>query len=437
MSDSCNYDNRITDIKCRLDPDMARQLEVAMINLNPSWQRKYEAWNDEWRTQLIEVILDGQTINPIWTIDNDDEDCEDVLDGMHRLTTIFKYLNNEFALNKKYFLDKARNEKNHNCKFEDLTKETQKKFKDYKLSFNKLDTSYHHNSDKRHQKWKQLNQNAAPLNHFEYNKGLFVNFYNAITPHKDYYTEKLFFHKKDNRGAIEMKVIEIYILSNILPNNWSSISNMIDKFCTEEIGETTEFINIYLEKEKQNIEKKVEFTKKVITTLYNEQIFATDKSIYKSYFIIYQILIGRLVYFFTKDNNPNPTKLFNRHCQDIIKIMNKTFFEVEISALLNRYDLQTRNSQFQKNLCNDIDELIQDICTRTAGPRCFARSIIDKKLKEQDNKCVMCKEEKNGGWEGDHILEWSRGGTTTYDNLQVLCTFCHQNKTRNMVMGMG
>ena len=246
MSDSCNYHNRITDIKCRLDADMARQLEVAMINLTPSWQRKYEAWKDEWRTQLIEVILDGQTINPIWTIDNDDEDCEDVLDGMHRLTTIFKYLNNEFALNKKYFLDKTLNEKYHNCKFDDLNKDTQKKFKDYKLSFNKLDSSYHHNSDKRHQKWKQLNQNAAPLNHFEYNKGLFVNFYNAITPHKDYYIEKLFFHKKDNRGAIEMKIIEIYILSNNLPNNWGSISNMIDKFCTEEIGESTEFINIYL-----------------------------------------------------------------------------------------------------------------------------------------------------------------------------------------------
>lgn len=427
---SCSYENRITDIKFRLDHDTANQLDMTMINLNPSWQRNYESWKDEWRTQLIEVILDGQIINPIWTIDNDDDDCEDVLDGMHRLTTIFLYLNNEFALDKKFFLDKNLNDKYHNCKFQDLDKDDQKKFKDYKLSFNKLDTSYHHNSDKRQQKWKQLNQNAAPLNDFEYNKGLFVKFYDIITQHKDYYIEKFFFHKKDNRGYIDMRIIEIYILSHNLPDTWSSISNMVDKFRIEKIGESNECINKYLEKEKQNIEKIVEFTKKVITTLYNEQFFATDKSKNKSYFLIYQILIGRLVYFFTKDSNP--VKLFNRYCQDIFKIMNKNFFNVDITTLINRYGLKGRNAQFQKYLCSEFDIIIEEFCNRSAGPRCFSKSIIEKKLKDQNNKCAICKEEKNGGWEGDHILEWSKGGVTTYDNLQVLCTFCHKDKTRNM-----
>lgn len=427
---SCSYENRITDIKFRLDEDTANQLDMTMINLNPSWQRNYESWKDEWRTQLIEVILDGQIINPIWTIDNDDDDCEDVLDGMHRLTTIFLYLNNEFALNKKFFLDKNLNDKYHNCKFQDLDKDHQKKFKDYKLSFNKLDTSYHHNSDKRQQKWKQLNQNAAPLNDFEYNKGLFVKFYDIITQHKDYYIEKFFFHKKDNRGYIDMRIIEIYILSHNLPDNWSSISNMVDKFRIEKIGESNECINKYLEKEKQNIEKIVEFTKKVITTLYNEQFFATDKSKNKSYFLIYQILIGRLVYFFTKDSNP--VKLFNRYCQDIFKIINKNFFNVDITTLINRYGLKGRNAQFQKYLCSEFDIIIEEFCNRSDGPRCFSKSIIEKKLKDQNNKCAICKEEKNGGWEGDHILEWSKGGVSTYDNLQVLCTFCHKDKTRNM-----
>jgi 5-methylcytosine-specific restriction endonuclease McrA len=36
--------------------------------------------------------------------------------------------------------------------------------------------------------------------------------------------------------------------------------------------------------------------------------------------------------------------------------------------------------------------------------------------------------------EGDHILEHSQYGTTTIDNLQMLCKGCHKNKTSKFLL---
>jgi hypothetical protein len=43
-------------------------------------------------------MLIGRAMNPIWTVYNDEEDSEEVLDGMHRLTTALSFLNNEFCI---------------------------------------------------------------------------------------------------------------------------------------------------------------------------------------------------------------------------------------------------------------------------------------------------------------------------------------------------
>ena len=47
--------------------------------------------------------------------------------------------------------------------------------------------------------------------------------------------------------------------------------------------------------------------------------------------------------------------------------------------------------------------------------------MIREKFIEQNGKCEICKQVKNlKDCQGDHIIEWSKGGLTTYDNLQVL-----------------
>lgn len=52
-------------------------------------------------------------------------------------------------------------------------------------------------------------------------------------------------------------------------------------------------------------------------------------------------------------------------------------------------------------------------------------------LMRDGNKCRICGVECSGGLNNihfDHIIPWSKGGETTLDNLQVLCSACNEAK---------
>ena len=43
--------------------------------------------------------------------------------------------------------------------------------------------------------------------------------------------------------------------------------------------------------------------------------------------------------------------------------------------------------------------------------------MCQQKLNEQENKCAICKKEKEK-YEAHHIIPWSKGGLTNYENQQ-------------------
>lgn len=96
--------------------EIKRRYDKGMICIDPSFQRNY-VWNKpRQKSELIESVIMGIPLPLIYLAENKDGKLI-VVDGRQRLTTFFKFLNNEFAL-KNLKIIKSINDQ----KFEDLEK---------------------------------------------------------------------------------------------------------------------------------------------------------------------------------------------------------------------------------------------------------------------------------------------------------------------------
>ncbi|MEO6038218.1 MAG: DUF262 domain-containing protein, partial [Saprospiraceae bacterium] len=88
-------------IKIRRDFYSVREIfemmeEDKSIDLNPDFQR-YFVWDNTQQSQLVESLLLGLPIPLFYFAENTDRSFN-VVDGLQRLTTLHRYLRNEFAL---------------------------------------------------------------------------------------------------------------------------------------------------------------------------------------------------------------------------------------------------------------------------------------------------------------------------------------------------
>ena len=68
------------------------------------------------------------------------------------------------------------------------------------------------------------------------------------------------------------------------------------------------------------------------------------------------------------------------------------------------------------------------------GKRLFSREQKQQQCAIQNNKCACCNSDidpdNTSSYEGDHIIEHSKGGKTELNNCEVLCLSCHQIKSK-------
>lgn len=404
-------------INVRIDREKALAMGQTHINKNPDFQRNYDAWDDKLKTRFVETMLLGRAMNPIWTILNPEDNSEEILDGMHRITTATDFLNNQFKLNSKYLSDDNVGKKGY---FKDLSLDDQQKIRNYNFTFNNLDSSYRTDTNKRRDMYEVLNRSSKTLNEFEFNKVLYNPFYDIISEYKGRFNK--FLNKIDKRGEIEWEIIGCIVLSDDVPKSWGSINNMIDTYLKSIIGITEDAVNIFLINNTQAIKNKLELLCKIIDKLIDKNIFSEDKRTFNKLFVPYKFMICRL-YFKLKD-----ISIFNRHINDILNDFKSKIIEVDIQDTLK---CKSRNAMFQKKLIDFIDEIIDKHYDKkdVNNNRLFSKKMISDQLNEQDNKCKLCKcDLSNIQYEADHIIKWSSGGKTDKSNLQVLCKPCHHNK---------
>jgi hypothetical protein len=406
-------------VNARIDKETSLALGQTYINKNPDFQREYDAWDDKLKTRFVETMLIGRAMNPIWTILNPDDNSEEILDGMHRITTATDFLKNKFKLNEKYMTCEAYKKYNKKT-FSDLNSDDQQSIRNYNFTFNNLDSSYRIDLNKRKDMYEILNRSSKTLNEYEFNKVLYNPFYDIISEYKENFNK--FLNKKDKRGEIDTEIISLLVISCDMPKSWGSIKNVTAHYLKTKLGETEESVNNFLEKNTHEIKDKLDLISKMTKRLNDENIFSKDKRTFNKLFIPYKFIISRLCY---KLKN---ISVFNRHINNIIHDFKSQIFDVDIQKKLN---CTTRNAQFQKLLINLIDSIIDTHYDKNdeGNNRLFNKKTINNKLQDQNNKCNICKcDFVNIEYEGDHINPWSNGGRTEYSNLQVLCKPCHNKK---------
>ena len=410
----------LATINIRINKETALAMSQTYINKQPDFQREYDAWDDKLKTRFVETMLVGRAMNPIWTILNPENNSEEILDGMHRITTATDFLNNKFKLNGRFLTCLEISEYDRKG-FEELNVDDQGKIRNYNFVFNNLDSSYRTNINKRRDMYEILNRSSKTLNEFEFNKVLYNPFYDIILEFKPKFLK--FLRKKDRRGIIEMEIIGCIVLCEDLPSSWSSINTLIDNYLKNTIGQSEEDVNLFIKHNTEKLKHNLDLLSKIINRFIDDKIISNiDKKEFNKNFILYKFMICRLC---AKLKN---ISIFNRHVKNITDDFNKKILDVDIQSNLK---CKNRNAVFQKKLINLIDDIIDAHYDKNDknNDRKFSEQMKNDKLIEQNNRCNLCKcDLSNVPFECDHIKPWGDGGKTEYSNLQILCKPCHYKK---------
>ena len=100
--------------------------------------------------------------------------------------------------------------------------------------------------------------------------------------------------------------------------------------------------------------------------------------------------------------------------------------EKRVAELMADDDVTKKSGIYEYLLSNG--ELERCLSIRT-----FSDSMKRTAYEKQNGICPICGEKfELSEMDGDHIIEWSKGGKTTIDNLQMVCHNCHKKLTKTM-----
>lgn len=137
---------------------LREKYDRGQIDLQPEYQREY-VWKIDLQSRLIESLLLQIPVPPLYFVKLNSGKLE-VVDGQQRLTTLIRFISNEFALQKLQKLSSL-NDKT----FKDLSEQDQEKIRDSTIRSIVIDSGSNH--DLRYEIFERLNRGSMPLNEQE------------------------------------------------------------------------------------------------------------------------------------------------------------------------------------------------------------------------------------------------------------------------------
>lgn len=365
-----------------------------LLNIRPPYQREF-VYEQPRRDAVITTVLESCPLSVIYLAKLDDGKLE-VIDGQQRILSICKFAVGQFSIEVTMDIDG----KKQPLGYARLA-ERQKDFDDYELMAYVCEGD---NAAK--MKWfKRINKAGVELTDQEL---LNANYHGAwVTDAKKYFSNpkglafgtvlgKQTFGdytdaKSGSKSEDEKAVIRQYLLEKVLKWAYDADNENRPKLTTKAKFD----VETYMEKHYRNIDA-IELWR------YYEDVIRWVSRTFPTYRKLMQSIEWGLLYNRYRDVDP-------------------TGLDEKVNTLLETEEVSNEKMVYEAVLSDDMKLL---------NARAFSEADRKRKYREQNGICVYC----NGKFEfadmaGDHITPWSKGGKTSYDNLQMLCVKCNCRKS--------
>lgn len=373
------------------------------IILDPSFQRNY-VYTTEKASGVIQSILLNMPLGVVYLAEIEKKNL--CVDGQQRLTSILKFIRNEFPLKKLDVLTEL-----SGLYFKDLDEDMQDEIYDYSMEITKIKECDY---DQIYFLYEKLNVGSVKLNAQEIRRcvyaGLFNDMIEEIVEDEPIAT---FFQDIDNN---RLKRVEVLI------NALAVADNPYYRTSRKQL------LNNYMELHKGDDEKAVENTKnnilrvfKLIKDVLGDRAFKFSGKDGISMTLVYPI-INSFTNFDHKDIRLNADKireaLVNINQPDV--------------CIFNPNGNVNGDAKGVKYTIDRINSIIQDaIGTNTdSRERNFPKEWKDILFDKQEGNCGICNQRilDVNDTEIDHIVPFSQGGETIFENAQLAHVHCNRSK---------
>ena len=364
-----------------------------LLNITPPYQREF-VYEQPRRDAVITTILEGCPLNVIYLAKLDDGRLE-VIDGQQRITSICKFVKGQFSVevseidgnSRKLTYDAltVRREEFDNyelmafvCEGDNASK--MKWFRRINIAGVKLTEQELRNANY-HGSWV-----TDAKKYFSRTNGLAMDTVIGSRRYKDYVDAKTGDKSEDTKSVARQ-----YLLEKVL--GWACDANdenrsLLTKKAKFDIDEYMG--NHYRDEDA-----------KALWRYYDDVITWVSRT-----FPTYRKLMQGVEW----------GLLYNR-----FKNVDKTELDEKVNEILETEEISNEKYVYEAVLSGSMN-LLQ--------ARAFPEIEKKRKYKEQDGICKCCgKKFDFEDMEGDHIVPWSKGGKTVYENLQMLCKSCNASKS--------
>lgn len=397
------------------------KLNRGNLELQPKFQREY-VWSlrPELPSRLIESLLLRIPIPPIY-LGKMPGGRHEVIDGQQRLTTLVKFVRNEFALCKLQRMSSL-NDKF----FKDLSPEQQEKILDEPIRTIVIDSAG--NSDLRYEVFERLNRGSMVLNEQELRNCVYRGPFNDLLAELE---RDLVWRKVKGGAEPEWRFKEREMILRFF-----AFADRLSQYNGNLKGFLNEYMAEYSPKKEADLKTHAALFRQTMQNIY--AVFGPNSARYY-------------------DVNPRTN---NGEWDTKFSI---TVLDIQAAALINRPPAKVQQTAeqirelFLFTMLTDVE--MQDAISRRTGSTAQTRirftkfrqlvdPIIDgalveprffdygyrKELWNKSHMCQLCKNEIHLFEDStvDHIMPYSKGGKTVPDNGQLAHRFCNARKNAQM-----